>query len=402
MSSEGHEKTQHAAPWGAPCPKQRTIRCAVLLKTTLSLAALGCSNDASKASEFSWDLPEWFAEPDVPADNPMSPAKVELGRHLFYDPRLSVTGTQSCATCHDPARAFTDGRSRPVGATGQEHVRSAPSLVNLAYATSLTWVDPELRSLEQQALLPLLGEHPIELGMMGRESELLDLLIRDETYEALREEAFPKIRSPRGREAADLTLLLQALAAFERTLISGNSPFDRYLDGDAEAIDASARVGMKLFYSERTNCFRCHGGFNFDAPSTGAGPAPAGFHNTGLYDLDGQGSYPSEDPGLYATTGQHQDMGRFKTPTLRNIDRTAPYMHDGSVPTLEAVLDHYMAGGRIITDGPHAGVGQDSPHKSPLVSGFSINEDERRGLLAFLRSLTDEEFLNDERLDDPW
>jgi cytochrome c peroxidase len=161
---------------------------------------------------------------------------------------------------------------------------------------------------------------------------------------------------------------------------------------------------MTLFYSENLECHHCHGGFNFSEATIHAGSVfdSALFHNTGLYNLDGEGAYPANNTGIFEITGDPADMGRFRAPTLRNIAVTGPYMHDGSMDTLEAVLDHYAAGGRLIEDGPNAGDGRASPLKSGLVAGFSLTEDERADLVAFLESLTDETFLTDPALSDPY
>ena len=355
---------------------------------------------STATSAFAWNLPRGFPRPRVPADNPMTADKVELGRHLFYDTRLSSTGTFSCATCHEQARAFTDGKARGVGVTGQVHPRGPMSLANVAYSPVLTWANPLVRDLERQALVPMLGETPVELGLAGQEDALFARLRAVDRYRELFARAFPADRSP-----FSLSNVTKAIASFERTLISGRSPYDRYrFGGDASAISAAAKRGEALFFDERTECFHCHGGFNFTETvdyDTKDGPEIE-FHNTGLYNVGGSGAYPADNTGVHGVTGQAQDMGRFKAPTLRNIAMTAPYMHDGSIATLDEVLDHYAAGGRTISSGPFAGVGRDNVHKSSFVKGFRLSPDERRDLLEFLGSLTDEAFLRDPRLADPW
>jgi cytochrome c peroxidase len=174
--------------------------------------------------------------------------------------------------------------------------------------------------------------------------------------------------------------------------------------GDEAALSASALRGQDLFFSEELECFHCHGGFNFsDSVATETtNIIEVMFHNTGLYNLGGTGDYPPENTGLHALTGVPTDMGRFRAPSLRNIAKTAPYMHDGSIATLDEVLDHYAAGGRTIEEGPFAGVGADNPYKSEFVTGFSLTPDERADLLAFLESLTDETFLTDPRFASPF
>jgi cytochrome c peroxidase len=329
----------------------------------------------------------------------MSAAKVELGRHLFYDTRLSVTGNFSCASCHDQSKSFTDGKARGVGATGEVHPRGSMSLANIVYQPVLTWANPNMKRLEKQALVPMFGEHPVELGLAGKENEVLAKLKAEPRYQRLFPTAFPG-------EAELFTLdnVTKAIAAFERTLISGDSPYDRYLNGDQRAITASAKRGEQLFFSERLECFHCHGGFNFSQTEDHAGKAFAEieFHNTGLYNLDGKGAYPKDNTGAHEITNRPEDMGKFKAPSLRNIAVTAPYMHDGSIATLEEVIDHYAAGGRTIRSGEFRGAGKNNPNKSAFVKGFRLTAQERRDLIAFLKSLADEKFLRDPRFSNPW
>lgn len=336
----------------------------------------------------------------MPPDNPLTEARVELGRHLFFDPRLSLDGSFSCASCHQPARAFTDGRSRAVGVTGERHRRNTMSLTNVVYNSTLTWADPNLRRLEDQMQVPMFSRDPVELGLEGIEGEVLERLRREPRYAELFEGAFPGETGPIGLDAVRL-----AIASFERTLVSGDSPYDRYVYwGEGEDFSAASRRGMRLFFSQRLGCSGCHGGFNFSGPVVyrGARPPAPVFHNTGLYNLRGTGAYPEDDRGLIEHTGEPDDMGRFRAPTLRNIAVTAPYMHDGSLATLEQVIGHYAAGGRTLPTGPLAGVGRDNPHKSPDIGGFELSEAEIGDLKSFLESLTDETFLRDPRFDDPW
>jgi cytochrome c peroxidase len=328
----------------------------------------------------------------VPDDNPMSSAKVELGRRLFYDVRLSRNGTQACAGCHEQARAFTDGKATAVGSTQQHHRRNAQALANVAYSASLTWANSLVGTLERQALLPLFGETPVELGWAGHEDELLSRFSMDAESSARFEAAFPG-------EGVTLETITRGLAAFERTIISGNAPWDRYSAGDSAALSADAQAGLALFNSERLECYHCHAGFNFSDSVSHAGVAVVEkpFHNTGLYDVDGLGSYPVTDQGLFEITQRVGDMGRFRAPSLRNLRFTAPYMHDGSLATLDAVLDAYAAGGhaRQLSGAP-------SPLQSDLVRGFTLTVDERRQVLAFLEALNDEDFVTASALSDPW
>lgn len=328
----------------------------------------------------------------------MTAAKVELGRHLFYDTRLSVNGKQSCASCHEQAKAFTDGKARAVGTTGETHPRSSMSIVNIAYTPVLTWANPNMKQLERQALVPMFGEHPVELGLSGKENEIIAKLNDEPRYQKL----FPAVFG--NPDTFTIENITKAIAAFERVLISGDSPYDRYLNGQRNAITASAKRGEALFYGERLECFHCHGGFNFSQTTDHVGKAFAEieFHNTGLYNLDGKGAFPKDNQGTFDITQRPEDMGKFRAPTLRNIAVTAPYMHDGSIATLEAVIDHYAAGGRTIKSGEFKGVGSANPNKSQFIKGFTLNAQEKRDLLAFLKSLTDENFLTDERFKNPW
>jgi cytochrome c peroxidase len=342
------------------------------------------------ASDFAWDIPKGFPRPAVPPGNPMSPARVELGRRLFYDARMSVNGAESCGTCHRQELAFTDGRARAQGATGQLHPRSSMSLVNVAYNPVLTWANPKLISLEEQALIPMLGEQPVELGLKGREREFLKTVRNDAVYERLFPQAFPNETDP-----YTLANVTRALACFVRTIISMRSPYDRYRwGGDLSAISESARRGEKIFFSsERGGCFQCHGGWNFSSgvrfehseKSDGEAMGPGGFFNTGAT------TYAAPNRGLYEYTLREEDIGKFRAPSLRNIAVTHPYMHDGSLPTLQAVVDHYARGGRL-----------EHPNKSAIVRRIHLTEEEKRDLIEFLQSLTDEALLHDARWSNPW
>jgi cytochrome c peroxidase len=363
------------------------------------LTAIALRADTSPL--FAWNLPARFPKPRVPASNPMSASKAELGRHLFYDTRLSGNGTQSCATCHEQERAFTDGKARAVGSTGQVHPRGSMSLVNVAYAASLTWGNPSIKQLEDQALVPMFGDHPVELGLQPPGTVMLDRLRAEPRYGPLFEQAFGS-----GPEAITLEHVTQAIASFERTIISASSPWDRYHnDRDDTAISPAARRGEILFFGQPQSCFRCHGGFTFSGAVDFEGRREGGeveFHNTGLYNIAGALSYPPPNSGIYEVTKKLEDVGKFKAPTLRNIAVTGPYMHDGSAATLEDVLAHYAAGGRTISDGPNRGVGHDNPGKSPTVRGFPLTAEQRDDLIAFLRSLTDDSVLRDPRFSNPW
>jgi cytochrome c peroxidase len=345
-------------------------------------------------------LPPGFPLPAVPPDNPLTADKIELGRHLFYDTRLSMDGTMSCASCHEQARAFTDGKARAVGVTGEVHPRGAMALTNVGYYSVLTWGNPLITTLEQQALLPMFGTTPIELGLAGREDKLLRDLRAETRYAPMFRAAFPGERDP-----FTLANVTRAIASFERALISGRSAYDRWaFGGESEAMSRAAKRGLELFNSERAECYHCHAGFNFSDSTRTAETrfVEAFFHNTGLYNLDAAGTYPEGGRGAYETSGRASDMGRFRAPSLRNIEVTAPYMHDGSIATLEEVLEHYAAGGRTIHEGPYAGVGRTNPNKSDLVRPLDLSADEKRDIIELLKSLTDPTFLSDPRLSNPW
>ncbi len=273
------------------------------------------------------------------------------------------------------------------------------SLVNVAYASRLTWANPLLDRLEDQALTPLLGDNPIEMGMAGRDDEIAALLASDSNYRQLTDTAFPNDEIPYSFLNA-----VRSIAAFVRSIVSFNSPYDHYLAGDQDALSASAQRGMDLFFSERLECFHCHGGFNFTDSTTHANTevVAIGFHNNGLYNLGGSGAYPEDNTGLFDMSGEARDMGRFKAPSLRNVALTAPYMHDGSIGTLDEVLSHYARGGRLIEEGAYAGDGRLSPFKSEFVLGFELTEAEQADLVEFLDSLTDATVIANERWSNPF
>lgn len=369
----------------------------LLLATTVFVSS--CTE--APPTPYIWQMPADFPKPTVPADNPMSEAKVQLGRFLFYDKQLSGNGQQSCASCHQQAFAFSEPKVSSVGSTGKVHRRNALALVNIAYNKTLTWAHDGLTDIEHQLLIPMFGEQPVELGITGHEPLVLQALAR-EPYPKLFKAAF-------GEEQVDFQRVTQALASFVRSLISLQAPFDRYAyQGDDSALSPQQIKGMDLFFSERLECHHCHGGFNF-TQSTSHEKQPLDrrpFHNTGLYfskrqQVAGEG-YPDQDRGLAEVTLNPADDGRFRAPTLRNIALTAPYMHDGSIATLPEVLQLYLDGGRNITQGPAAGDGRRHPQKSAFVKGIDLTPEEQAAVLAFLHSLTDPAFIQNSDFSDPW
>lgn len=357
----------------------------------LSLILLGCNTEKKLEESYQWSIVDGFPRPQVPDHNPMSAEKVALGMALFFDKNLSANQQQSCESCHLQAQAFAENKQVSVGSTGDSHRRNAPALVNIAYNKTLTWAHDGMTTLERQILLPMFGEEPIELGITGHEEEVL-ARFSTEKYQILFNRAFPE-------QDISFELIVNALASYVRSLTSLNSPFDQYAYlGDDSAISESAIRGMNLFFSERLECHHCHGGFNF-TQSTGHEQQLIDrrpFHNTGLYNVEVDGKaigYPKKDIGLAEISTLAKDNGRFRAPTLRNIEKTAPYMHDGSVATLSDVIDIYAAGGRNIEQGEYQGDGRSNPFKSQFVKGFELTVEEKDDLLAFLKTLTDEEFL---------
>lgn len=367
----------------------------LVLRNTALVAGCLMLLGAGSPGDWQWRKPAWVPDPVVPKDNPMSAAKVELGRHLFYDKRLSSTQTLACASCHIQAKAFTDGQALSPGVNGLNGVRSAMMLANVAYLPVLTWANPSQKHLERQMLTPLFGNNPIELGMEGKESELFARLAADARYPALFRAAFPDEQG-----AITLSTLTKAIASFERSLISFDSPYDRYkYGGQKDALSAAAKRGEALFFGERLECSHCHAGFTFtdNIQHIRLAFPEIGFHNTGLYNLDGQGAYPGDNHGIREVTGDPADEGKFRTPSLRNVAVTAPYMHDGSIATLrDTIRDHYARKGKAAHDGKPP-----SPLRDQFIEGFEVSEAELDDLVAFLESLTDTSFLTDPRFADP-
>lgn len=329
----------------------------VALAAALSGAAgLAVSELAVASAPYEWKLPAGFPPPQVPPDNPMSQAKVDLGKRLFFDARLSITGRYACASCHRPELAFTDGRSRAIGATGATLAHQSMSLVNVAYAVSFGWTDAGFDSLESQMRQPLFNRHPVEIGLSGREATLLRELATDPETLAAFGRAFPD--SPR---AVTLRHLIHSIASYERTLLFARSTFDRYIfDDDSAALSASAKRGMALFFGPRLGCAHCHSGLNLAGPTAIAGK-------------------PRPSP-LFADTGT---QGRFKVPGLRNVALTAPYMHDGRFASLDAVVDHYEHLERDRAPGETL---------DPQLPTFRLETDEKQDLIDFLAALSDLQF----------
>ena len=382
---------------------------AVLATAAAAVVVLACGGGGTQVTEtgassagWDWLLPAYFPVPKVRVDNPMSAAKVELGRFLFYDRRLSGNGQQACASCHFQDKAFTDGRPLAIGSTGQAHPRNAQSLANSVYNATLTWANPSLVTLERQMETPLFGDDPIEMGVNDANRDAVLQRLRDDVadvnYPARFAAAFPG-------EATPLSWgnTIKAIAAFQRTLISGNSRYDRYLQG-REQLSAAELRGMTLFFGEKAECFHCHGSFNFNDQIVHAASriVETPFHNTGLFNIGGTGAFPEPNRGVFELTAQAEDMGKFRAPSLRNVEVTGPYMHDGGMATLEEILAFYAAGGRHISSGPLAGDGRANPYKSDLVTLIDLSAQEQADIVAFLKTLTDHEFLSNPRQANPF
>lgn len=376
-----------------------SLKSSLLHVAAVALAGCAADSGTSGTTPLILTLPLGLPQPPIPTDNPLTVEGVELGRHLFYDLRLSGNGMQACASCHLQDKGFADGKTVSEGSTGESTPRNSMGLTNVAFNTTLTWANPALKTLEQQIKVPMFGEFPIELGITGNEETVLQRFRDDPDMAARFVAAFPDDSDP-----IDFDNVVRALASFVRTVVSGDTPYDRYVyGGDSSALSASAKRGLDLFFSEKAECFHCHGGFNLSGASTHTGVTlnESSFFNNGLYNVDGMGSYPAGNTGLIEFTKKADDMGRFRVPTLRNVTLTAPYMHDGSIATLEDVVRTYEAGGRHLESGDNAGDGRANPYKSQFVPGFTLTDQERADLLAFLESLTDPTLATNPAFSDP-
>ncbi len=320
-------------------------RAARLMRGLGVAAAWALGMAAAQAPVWYPSLPAGLAPPHVPADNAMNGAKVALGRRLFYDADLSDDGSMACSACHEQRRGFTEGNSVHPGVHGEPARRNVPGLANIAWMRSYTWGDPRVRTLEAQAAIPTLGTDPIEMGMHGREAEIAARLGHDACYRRMFAEAFPDRPGQ-----IDMTTITQALAAFERTLMSFDSPYDRAERGGAP-LSAPALEGQRLFAA---HCSACH-----------SGPA---FSDSRFHQII---PWKANDRGLGEISGKARDDGRFRTPGLRNAGVTAPYFHDGSSTSLtDAITRHRLA----------------------------LDDGAVTALVAFLDALTDRSFLGNPAL----
>ena len=286
-----------------------------------------------------------------PADNPYTPEKAELGRLLYFDSRLSADGAISCATCHDPKHAFTDGAAVSTGIKGQKGGRSAPTVINRGYSLAQFW-DGRAATLEAQAVGPM--ANPIEMG--NTHTGVVTTIQAIPGYHSLFARAF-------GTEEISIDHVAKAIATFERTVLSGNAPYDKYKAGNRSAMTTQQVRGMKVFF-DKAKCDQCHEGVNF---------------TSNMYANLGVGSdKPKPDEGRYAVTKDPKDWGAFKTPTLREIAQTAPYMHDGSLKTLDEVVDFYDKGGIA------------NKNKDDRIKKLNLTDQDKKDLVSFLQALSGE------------
>lgn len=365
----------------------------------------------SQGSGWVWNLPPGFPIPTVPSENPMSQAKVDLGKFLFYDSKLSANESMACSSCHFQNLAFSDGKTTPSGITSEAHPRNAQQLSNAAYHPRLTWSNPLLKTLEQQARVPMFSLAPPELGLANE--DYLGKLKSDSNYQKLFSAAFGN-----GDSAVTEQNVRFSLASFQRTMISGYSPYDKATNGNRSAMSASATRGASIFNGEVAECFHCHGGFNFTDTTlhTKQTSEEFAYHNNGTHTQAEYLALPINKRGLEEITLLASDQGKFRAPSLRNVGVTFPYMHDGSImcddsanpghptgvasgATLETcarnalgkVIDQYVAGGK-----GHPNV------DTTLIRPFSLQPSEKTDLINFLLALTDSEFLTDSKFSNPF
>lgn len=387
--------------WATPVPA--LLGWVVLVATS---ALTGCGGGGTSVSDTGSvgggggvAIPRFFPAPRLPNGETLAAERIDLGRHLFYDKRISGNGEQACGSCHHQDKAFTDGRPVAIGSTGEPHPRNSQALGNVVYNATLTWANPSLVTLEKQMETPLFGEDPVEMGVNdGNSEEVLTRIRLDARYPAMFAQVFPGNADP-----INWQNIIASIASFQRSLIAGNSRYDQFLRGEAVLAPNEER-GRLLFFGERAECFHCHGSFNFNDQIVHAASriVETPFHNTGLYNIDGAGGFPEPNRGVFELTALPQDMGAFRAPSLRNIEVSGPYMHDGTIETLEEVLSFYAAGGRLITTGPNAGDGRTNPFKSDLIALIDLSLDEQADIVAFLKTLTDHEFLENPKHADPF
>jgi cytochrome c peroxidase len=297
------------------------------------------------------ELPKSFPVIIEPNDNQFSQKRWELGKKLFYDPIMSIDSSISCASCHSPELAFSDNIAFSLGVENRTGTQNAPTLTNLAYHPYYTRAGG-VPTLEMQILVPIQEHNEFDFNILL----IAERLKNNPTYIQMANDAYNK--------EPDAFVITRALANFERSLISGYSRYDQFLNYNENTLSKFEQRGMDLFFSKKTNCSSCHSDFNFTNYT---------FENNGLYET-------YADEGRFRLTQKEEDRALFKVPTLRNIELTAPYMHDGSFLTLGEVIEHYNSGGK------------NHSHKSNLIKPLDLSNREKNDLIAFLKSLTDEGF----------
>jgi cytochrome c peroxidase len=306
----------------------------------------------------------------------------QIGRLLFFDTRLSINQTTSCASCHIPELAFTDSFVTPKGALGDIVIRNTPTIINLADNETFNWADERIVTLQQQSDIPLFGKHPIEMGNDSLNIKSLQFIFNDEKY-------LPLLQKKK-MSTINWTMVKNFIAEFVSLFRFDNSKYDLWKKGK-RTLSKDEIAGKNLFFSDRLNCKKCHGGNDFDEPEFSR---MNHYQNIGLYNIGKDSLYANGDNGLHNTTKDKDDIGKFKIPTLRNIAITSPYFHDGSVASLNEVIDHYARGGRLTNKGLNAGDGKLHPNKNQFIEGFTITAKEKKQLISFLQTLTDTSYLS--------
>ena len=315
----------------------------------------------------------------------------ELGHLLFFDNNLSYGRNISCASCHDPQLAFTDGYVVSVNSNAEKLLRNSPSLLNLQRRHSFNWPNSKITTLEEQMNRPLFGTHPVELGLMDHEEEIFLRFGQNKHYKKLIGQCCTLCNGK-----LTIEIVKKAIARYINGLESRQSAFDKFkLSGDSSILPSLAREGLKLFHSDSIDCAACHGGNDFFEPDRGGD-----FANIGLYNCNGE--YPARDPGLQSEDGDKDYNGVFRIPTLRNVAITAPYYHDGSESSLDQILRNYERQGRIVNYGDCRGDGSQHPMTDGRMQKFSLNDHQRQAIIAFLETLTDTSYLTDPYFSNPF
>lgn len=320
---------------------------------------MGCQTDpviSSPTGVAKIEVPIGFPEIPFPEDNGYTIERWELGKQLFFDKRLSIDSSISCGTCHKPELAFSDQLPTTPGVKNRPGIRNAPTLANVAYHPYYTR-EGGVPSLEMQVLVPIQEHNEFDFNIV----DIGKRLSYDTEYQDLSQRAYNR--------TLDYYVIVRAIATFERSIISGNSPYDQFFYQGKNTLSTNEKKGMELFFSDRTQCSKCHDGFNFSNYA---------FENNGLYE-----NYT--DPGRSRLTSNPSDVALFKVPTLRNISLTAPYMHDGSMATIDEVIEHYNSGGK------------NHPNKSGLITPLNLTTQEKVELKAFLHSLSDIHFIENKK-----